>query len=100
MTPAKLDGTPETSDEDEMEVSSFVQLLVARMRSHPLEFYKWAPNTAAMSANPLHNSGGANQLIENTKGMWNRKEKRLYNIALREVRLQEAYERLAKHLLK
>lgn len=99
MNPAKIDGPDERPEEAEMEVSPFVELLVARMRSHPKEFYSWGP-TPNMTPNPARNSGGVSQLVESTKSMWNRKEKRLYNMALREVRLQEAYERLATHLLK
>lgn len=101
MNPAKIDGTAEAPEEAEMEVSPFVELLVARMKSYPGEFYSWAPHvTHIMSPNPARSSGGVSQLVETTKSMWNRKEKRLYNMALREVRLQEAYERLARHLLK
>ena len=99
MNPAKIDGTTEAPEEAEMEVSPFVELLVARMKSNPEEFYNWGP-PPHMSPNPARTSGGVSQLVETTKSMWNRKEKRLYNMALREVRLQEAYERLARHLLK
>ena len=99
MNPAKIDGTKGMPDEEEMEVSPFVELLVARMKSHPKEFYNWGP-PPHMSPNPARNNGGLVQLIETTKGLWNRKEKRLYNQMLREVRLQEAYERLITQILK
>ena len=100
MNPAKIDGTKEGPEEAEMEVSPFVELLVARMKAHPEEFYNWATNTPHMSPNPARSNGGLPQLVESTKSLWNRREKRMYNEALREVRLQEAYERLAKHLLR
>lgn len=100
MNPAKIDGTKEAPEEAEMEVSPFVELLVARMKSHPKEFYNWTTQSHHMSPNPLRGQNGLSQLIETTKSMWNRKEKRLYNEALREVRLQEAYERLVTQILK
>jgi hypothetical protein len=40
------------------------------------------------------------QITEHTKALWNRKEKRLYNLALRKVRLEEAHIRLMDALLK
>jgi hypothetical protein len=39
------------------------------------------------------------QLLEHTKSLWNRREKRLYNTALRRVRLEEAYTRMARLIL-
>lgn len=100
MNPAKIDGPKEAPEEAEMEISPFVELLLARMESHPKEFYNWAANMPHMSPNPARTSGGIGQLVETTKSMWNRKEKRLYNEALRKVRLQEAYERMLTQLLK
>ncbi len=99
MNPAKIDGAEQRPEEAEMEVSPFVELLVARMKSHPKEFYNWGP-VPHMTPNPLRNQSGLSQLVETTKSMWNRKEKRLYNEELRRVRLQEAYERMLTQLLK
>lgn len=99
MNPAKIDGDAERPEEAGMEVSPFVELLVARMKSHPKEFYNWGP-PPGMAPNPAINKALRAQVVETTKALWNRKEKRLYNMALREVRLQEAYERLVTELLK
>ena len=97
MNPAKIDGTTPHPDEDTMEVSPFVELLLARMASHPKEFYMRNPTNPNLPNAAITNTGA---LVEQTKGLWNRKEKRLYNKALRDLRMQEAYERLVTQLLK
>jgi len=101
MTPAKLDTLDEHPSEEGLEVHPVVTLVIARMETHPKEFYRYAPNQNArgttLNAHPMVQS--TSQLMEHTKSLWNRKEKRLYNIALRKVRLEEAYERMARLLL-
>lgn len=101
MKKANNEGDDGPADALDMEVSPFVELLVARMKSHPEEFYQWAPDAKhTLSPHPKRSIGGMNQLIETTRALWNRKEKRMYNEALRELRMQEAYERLLHNLLK
>jgi hypothetical protein len=101
MDPSKLDTLDEHPSEQELEVHPAVALLIARMESHPTEFYKYAQDskgrTTALNNGPLVT--GYNQTLEHTKSLWNRKEKRLYNIALRNIRLDEAYQRLVKLVL-
>ena len=94
MEKAKLDTLEEHPSEENLEVHPAIELLVARMESNPKEFYKHGsgPNAARMQT--LFNS-----TFEQSKSLWNRKEKRLYNIAFRKVRLGEAHERLMAALL-
>lgn len=100
-TPAKLDNLDEHESEKDMEVHPAVSLIIARMESNPQEFYKYKPNFPAPQTVPNNSKMGAvlNQTLEHTKSLWNRKEKRLYNMALRKVRMQEAHERLMATLL-
>lgn len=101
MTPSKLDTFDVHSSEEGMEVHPVIALLIARMESHPHDFYKYAPNQSARGTVP--NSGkmsqAVGQLLEHTKALWNRKEKRLYNLMLRKVRLEEAHMRMIRLLL-
>ena len=103
MTPAKLDTLDEHVVEAEMEVHPVIALLIARMESHPKEFYRFNPDPRASPRNTSPNTAvmahAMGQLLEHTKSLWNRKEKRLYNITLRKVRLEEAHERLMRVLL-
>ena len=48
VNPAKIDTLEERPEEAEMEVSPFVELLVARMHAHPKEFYQWEPNRTSL----------------------------------------------------
>ena len=87
-----------------MEVHPFVALLVARMESNPEEFYFYVVNPASATAkkpssiaNPKW--GTYQTTIDRTKAMWNRKEKYLFNKALRDVRLSEAHMSLMATLL-
>ena len=93
MNPAKIDTSEEHPSEEGMEVHPAIQLLIARMESHPEEFYNQSGTTRSTVRS------AANQAIEHSKGLWNRKEKRLYNQALRKVRLEEAHQRLMQALL-
>lgn len=100
LTPSKLDTLDEHPTEEHMEVHPAVSLLIARMESNPQEFYRFDPSKLTMQAtNPSKVMGTTNQIIGDTKSLWNRKEKRLYNIALRKVRMAEAHERLMAMLL-
>lgn len=98
MEKAKLDVLDEHPSEEHLEVHPAIELLIARMTSNPKEFYKYT------QANSPHNNNSKmqslfNNTFEQTKALWNRKEKRLYNIAFRKVRLDEAHERLMAALL-
>lgn len=99
-----MDGSMKVNPEtfEALPVHDFVRLLVARMESNPQEFYKFdvrssgtnfAPNTDKRHREWL-------PLVESTKGLWNREEKRLYNIAMRQVRMDEMYSRMMASLLK
>lgn len=103
MDPAKLDTLDEHPSETGLEVHPVVALLLARMESHPQEFYRYnsdprqsARNTA-INLNPIGQA--TSQMLEHTKSLWNRREKRLYNMALRKVRLEEAHTRMMRILL-
>ncbi len=100
MQPAKLDTLDEHPSEDGMEVHPLITLLIARMEANPKEFYRYNPANLT-NTNPNNNRvyTVCGQTLENTKSLWNRKEKRLYNIALRKVRLEEAHERLMAAIL-
>ena len=98
MEPAKLN--PTIPDEGTMEIHPVVALILARMESHPKEFYKFDPaRLNAANTNPNQMGLRINQFLESTKSLWNREEKRLYNLALRKVRMGEAHERLMAILL-
>lgn len=102
MEPCKLDTLDEHPSEQGLEVHPLVTLLVARMESHPQEFYVYDPSritTLAPMTNPSGRGNIAHRIIEPAKKLWNRKEKRLYNLALRKVRMGEAHERLMASLL-
>lgn len=88
ITPPK----PEESWPDEhLEVHPAMQLLLARMESHPEGFF-----TKSQSASvPTHFWAK----IDNAKTHWNRKEKRLYNEALRKIRMEEFHQDVMKSIL-
>lgn len=98
MEPAKLN--PTIPDEGTLEVHPVVALILARMESHPKEFYKFDPTRmGTTNTNPTLIGARINQFLEGTKSLWNREEKRLYNLALRKVRMTEAHERIMALLL-
>lgn len=100
MQPAKLDTFDENPSETGMEVHPAVALLIARMEAHPKEFYRYNPaNATNNNPNNSRVQTVCGQVLEHTKSLWNRKEKRLYNMALRKVRLEEAHERLMAAIL-
>jgi hypothetical protein len=86
---------------DALPVHDFVRLLVARMESHPEEFYKFDAKSSGANFPPNSHKRYRewNGLTESTRGLWNREEKRLYNIALRYVRMDEMYKRMLASLL-
>jgi len=94
MEKAKLDVLDEHPSEEGLEVHPAIALLIARMESNPKDFYKHATRHGASNMQTLYNN-----TFEPTKSLWNRKEKRLYNLAFRKVRLEEAHERLMAALL-
>jgi hypothetical protein len=83
-----------------LDVHPAIALIIARMESNPEQFYKWKPASTGSVPNAHPINASVAQIVEGTKGTWNRKEKRLYNLALRKVRLQEAHERLMAAILK
>jgi hypothetical protein len=94
MEKAKLDTLEEHPSEEHLEVHPAIALLIARMESNPEEFYKHYAGAKPVKMQQLFNT-----TFEPTKNLWNRKEKRLYNLALRKVRLDEAHQRLMAALL-
>lgn len=97
MDKAKLDTLDEHPSEEHLEVHPAIALLIARMESNPREFYKNPTGPEKVAASKM--LAMFNATFEPTKALWNRKEKRLYNIAFRKARLAEAHERLMAHLL-
>jgi hypothetical protein len=98
MEKCKPDTLEEHPSEEHLEVHPAIELLIARMESNPKEFYKYR---AANSPHPNNTNMQSmfNTTFEQTKSLWNRKEKRLYNLAFRKIRLDEAHERLMAALL-
>jgi hypothetical protein len=94
MEKTKLDVLDEHPSEANLEVHPAIELLIARMESNPEEFYKHHNGAKASKMQTLFNT-----TFEPSKALWNRKEKRLYNLALRKVRLDEAHKRLMAALL-
>lgn len=94
----KLDATPD-KDEDTLPVHPAIELLVARMKSNPKEFFKFDPNRSGVPTYPNPMLTQISTQIDHTKALWNRKEKRLFNMALREARLEELHLRLMYILL-
>lgn len=101
MEKAKLDSMDEKASEEGLEVHPLIELLIARMESNPQEFYRFDPTRSFGSTMPNNTkmTTPVSLTIEHTKSLWNRKEKRLYNMALRKVRMQEAHERLMAAIL-
>lgn len=102
MQPAKIDTNEERPEEAGMEVSPLVELLIKRMEECPSEFYRYDGITKVgqLQITPIHQSSNTvSQIIEHTKPLWNRKEKRLYNLALRKVRMDEAFRLLAQYIV-
>lgn len=87
-------------NEEGLEVHPMVELLLTRMEHHPEEFYFYDPSCKA-NLTPLTNARSTQitRVFEPSMKMWNRKEKRLYNLALRKVRMSEAHVRLMAILL-
>lgn len=71
--------------EDEEQVHPGVELLLARMESHPEEFEKDTRWAAKYQPYKTH---------------WNAKEKRLFSAKLRTIRMQAMHENLMKELTK
>ena len=103
MDAAKIDTLDEHPSEAGLEVHPVVALLLARMESHPQEFYRYSndPRNSPRATNPNTSpmAQATSQMLEHTKSLWNRREKRLYNMALRKVRLEEAHMRMMRLLL-
>lgn len=102
LTPTKADLVPDTHPGDEhLEVHPAVALIIRRMESHPEEFfiydYSRSPTSTSMNNNRVLSE--TRTVYDKTKALWNRKEKRLYNQTLRNVRLMEAERRLMAALL-
>ena len=97
MEKAKLDTLDEHPSEEGLEVHPAIALLIARMESNPEEFYKHMSGPSSTNANRMQTL--FNSTFEPSKGLWNRKEKRLYNLAFRKVRLDEAHKRLMATIL-
>ena len=100
---------PEESwSEENLEVHPSVQLLVARMESNPEEFYERTAKATDSSGITIRNAlptypnpawGMHKMHIDQVKTHWNRKEKRLYNEALRKIRMEEYHQKLVAMLI-
>lgn len=102
MQPAKIDTNEERPEEAGMEVSPLVELVIKRMEERPSEFYRYGGITKGgqLQTHPINKSSNTvSQIIDHTKALWNRKEKRLYNLALRKVRMDEAFRLLAQYII-
>lgn len=100
MNPAKIDAIEEDDSEAGLEVHPAIQLIIARMESHPEDFFTNKSKSAYVGGtNTPAFHVVASQMAEKSKALWNRKEKRLYNVALRKVRLEEAHRQLVAALL-
>lgn len=86
-----------------LEVHPLISLIVSRMESNPEDFYVYhyttAGNKTALALSINTKSAEWNSIIENSKGLWNRKEKWLFNRALRAVRMNESHMRAMRKLL-
>lgn len=83
---------PEESwPDDHLEVHPAMELLLARMEGNPEGFYI----TSQSAAVPTRFW----QKIDQVKAHWNRKEKRLFNEALRKVRMAEFHQDIMKTIL-
>lgn len=88
-----------------LEVHPLVALVVSRMETNPQEFYVYMPNPAyatnkAVSPRMVNMKNREwEALINPSRPMWNRREKYLYNKALRKIRMDEDYEQAMKKLL-
>ena len=89
-------------DTKDLEIHPFVQLLVARMESHPHEFYAskrvGVHHTTRKPTYTMITSEFEGYVTRSEK-FWNRAEKALYNKALRKVRMAEEHHRLMEALL-
>jgi hypothetical protein len=83
---------PEESLPDEhLEVHPAMELLLKRMESHPEGFF-----IKSQSASVPTRFWAT---IDSVKQHWNRKEKRLYNEALRKIRMAEFHQDVMKSIL-
>lgn len=100
---------PEESwSEENLEVHPSVQLLVARMESNPEEFYERTGKATDSSGKAIRTAAssypnpawGMHKMhIDQVKTHWNRREKRLYNEALRKIRMEEYHQKLVAMLI-
>lgn len=97
----KLEESKLLPGDEHLDVHPFVQLLVKRMESHPTEFYRYDTTRNPLSTTITNNrmTTTLHPLIEQTKALWNRRERRLYAEALRAVRLEEAHQRMMAAML-
>lgn len=89
-------------DTQDLEIHPLVQLLVARMESHPKEFYAHRrvgnSHNKSMPIYATMTSEFAGYVTRSEK-FWNRAEKALYHKTLRKVRMEEECDRLMEALL-
>ena len=74
-----------------------MELLLKRMESHPQEFYYTTSDHNDHKLDTRRKTHTAR--IDSVKQHWNRKEKRLYNEALRTLRMEEYHQALMKIIL-
>jgi len=82
-------------------VHDAIKLVVARMQSHPEEFWTRQRTTHPNGKVTVVNRAQHPMLtyIDIAKGALNRDERKAFNQALRDVRLGEAYHAMLEHLL-
>lgn len=95
-------SVPNYADEDgvkqrDMPISDFIKLLCDRMDHHPQEFYRLRQNGSTTIANAKWRE--FETLLETVKGSWNARERKEVAIRLREIRMQEAHERLMRLIM-
>ena len=89
-------------DTKDLEIHPLVRMLVARMESHPKEFYahRRVENSHNKSM-PIYTGMTSEFMgyVTRSKQFWNRAEKALFHKALRKVRMDEECDRLMEALL-
>ena len=99
--------------DDHIEVHPAVQLLLGLMESHPEQFHERVetgqrnthpsgiPVRSTIPTSQPNQQWAAHKMhIDSVTQHWNRKEKRLYNTALRNIRMEEYHQKLMGIVLK
>lgn len=96
---------PNYAEEDgvkqrDMPISDFIKLLCDRMDNNPHEFYRFSGAIIPEGKKIINPKWREYEnLMESVKGSWNARERKEVAIRLRNIRMQEAHERLMAMLL-